>query len=133
MTIAKRLIPFLLLALSGCAGMSADVPRTYIVFFNFNAVTLSADAQTVVQQAAAAAKSLKPKQIVLAGYSGRGEDARTAAPVAEKRFVAVETALTADGIDAALLSRVTVMDEVPLPATAARRVEIRLIDDTPAK
>jgi outer membrane protein OmpA-like peptidoglycan-associated protein len=106
--------------------MREDVPRTYIVFFNYNAVELSPDARTVVHQAALSAKKLKGGRIELAGYTGREEDARTAAPLADKRFGAVEAALAAEGIDPATLSRVSVIDEVPLPATAVRRIEIRL-------
>jgi hypothetical protein len=120
--------------LAGCGGgggglFSRAAPNDkFIAFFNFDSVQLSPEARAVVHEAADAAKARKPMRIELAGYTGREEDARTDDRVAAQRFMAVEEALVAEGIDRMLFRRAALVDPVPLPATAVRRIEIRLLD-----
>ena len=120
------LISFMSLVLAACAGMGDRTPPpAYIVFFTFDSATLSDAAQSVVKQAADDAKRVKPMRIQLAGFTGNEPDARTAEPLAQARFSAVETALVSAGIDKAIITRTTLNDPGPLPDTAVRRIEIR--------
>jgi outer membrane protein OmpA-like peptidoglycan-associated protein len=117
--------------LAACAGGGIfgprETPDKFIAFFNFDSVMLSPEARAVVHQAAVAAKTMHAMHIELAGFTGREEEARTDDRVAAQRFAAIEEALVAEGVDRALLKRVALVDTVPLPATAVRRIEIRLM------
>ena len=103
--------------------------RNYIVFFAYDTATLTPDARDIVVQAAANVKAVKPVRIDLGGYLGQGPTARTDSALTERRFAAVEDTLAAEGINRRLFAHVPLMDDVPLPATAVRRIEIRLIED----
>jgi outer membrane protein OmpA-like peptidoglycan-associated protein len=118
----------LVLLLGACATQQpAAIPEQYLVFFNFDSAALTDETRTVVRNAAANAKVVKPARIEIAGYTGQGADARTADQLATQRFVVVENALVAEGIDRTLLTRTSIVDPIPLPAQAVRRVEIRFI------
>jgi outer membrane protein OmpA-like peptidoglycan-associated protein len=123
------LVIALTMLLAACAGGGKPAlgERPFIAFFNFDSVTLTPEARAVVHQAATAAKTLHPKRIELAGYTGREEEARTDDRVAAQRFTAIEDALVAEGLDRTLFARTAIVDPVPLPATAVRRIEIRLL------
>ena len=47
--------------------------------------------------------------------------------LATQRFTVVEDALVAEGIERAMLTRAALVDPIPLPANAVRRVEIRFV------
>jgi OmpA-OmpF porin, OOP family len=102
--------------------------RSYVVFFGYNATALTPIARDIVVQAATNAKAVKPARIDLGGYIGQGPTARTDSALTQRRFAAVEELLVAEGIDPKLFAHVPLVDEVPLPATAVRRVEIHLVE-----
>lgn len=124
--LGRGLLLACLLAFTGCTTLSDTPPVAYIVFFTYDSGVLSADAHKVVDEAAAAAKASNPASIEIAGFSGKEPAPRADDELAAQRFLAVEDALVADGIDRALFARKTLVDTVVLPATALRRVEIRL-------
>jgi outer membrane protein OmpA-like peptidoglycan-associated protein len=116
------------LVLSACATARNET-RTYIVFFAYDTAALTPEARNIVVQAAANAKAVKAVRIDLGGYVGQGPTARTDGALTARRFATVEDTLAAQGVDRRLFARVPLMDEVQLPATAVRRIEIRLIAD----
>lgn len=123
-----RIAVLLALCLGACALVHPNRPANYVVFFRYDSAELNSAGRQIVDQAAAAAKSMPATRIELAGYL----DSATAAPasrhLSEPRFKAVEQALVADGIDPKLLVRAQLADtESALPGTADRRIEIWLI------
>ncbi|HEY1288723.1 MAG TPA: hypothetical protein VGF58_10400 [Burkholderiales bacterium] len=105
----------------------APEPNKYVVFFPPTVTSLTPEAREIVVRAATHAKEMNPAYVQLAGYIGDGPTARTDKGLTERRYAAVEEALSAQGLDPKLYLRVPLADEVPLPATAVRRVEIYLI------
>ena len=105
-----------------------EIPRQYIVFFNYDSIELSPEATEVIEHAATGAGTLTAVRLELAGYTGTEIDARTNADLAEQRFVVVEEALMARGVDRNRMSRASLADEIPLPAVAVRRIEIRFME-----
>jgi len=121
------------LALSGCETApnetrNSSEARTYIVFFAYDSAALTPDARDIVLRAAAGAKAAQPARIELGGYIGQGPTARTDSALTARRFAAVEDTLAAEGIDRKLFAQMPLVDEIPLPATAVRRIEIHLIE-----
>jgi outer membrane protein OmpA-like peptidoglycan-associated protein len=119
-----------ILAFAACATESVPTlpePNKYVVFFPAGATSLTPEAREIVLKAAGHAKEMNPAYVQLAGYIGNGPTARTDRGLTERRYAAVEEALTAQGIDPKVFLRVPLVDETPLPATAVRRVEIYLI------
>ena len=118
-------------ALASCAtapeSPKAPEPNKYVVFFPPTVTSLTSEAREIVVKAAAHAKEINPAYVQLAGYIGDGPTARTDKGLTERRYAAVEEVLSAQGVDPKLYLRVPLADEVPLPATAVRRVEIYLI------
>jgi outer membrane protein OmpA-like peptidoglycan-associated protein len=135
--IRKLLLSACLLALAGCSTMrslhlapdrAADRAPVYIVFFHYDAAVLTPDARRIVDAAAASVRDTKPAVVELAGYAETSA-MPGARHLADPRFNAVTDALIADGVDPRLLARVPLTDsEASLPATADRRVEIRLLE-----
>lgn len=104
----------------------SDAP-VFVVFFHFDRADLSPIARQIVDQAARSALATKPAAVDIAGYTDvpNAPDGRR---LAELRFKSVEGALIADGVGRELLARTSLADtEASLPATADRRVEIRLV------
>lgn len=123
-----RAVAFFALALNACSLLHPTRPPNYIAFFRYDSAELTPTARQIVDQAAAAAKSMPATKIEIAGYL----DSAAAAPenrrLSEPRFKVVEQALIVDGIDPRLLVRVQLADsEAALPATGDRRIEIWLI------
>jgi len=120
-----------ILALAACETMKPapkpEEPSKYVVFFPPSATSLTPEGREIVAKAAAHAKEMNPAYVQLAGYIGDGPTARTDKGLTERRYAAVEEAMTAQGLDPKLYLRVPLVDEIPLPATAVRRVEIYLI------
>nr|TFG51449.1 MAG: hypothetical protein E4H34_06225 [Hyphomicrobiales bacterium] len=145
MRIFGALLLAAMLPLGGCAGVatsdtgtsgletgsepppaSAELPLNYIVFFDFGSAELDETARGVIAQAIAAATQHRPVMIAIAGFSGERPNARTSAQMANQRYAVVTNALAAGGIDSTLFTRVELMDEPNLDATAVRRIEIHL-------
>jgi outer membrane protein OmpA-like peptidoglycan-associated protein len=105
----------------------------YIVFFDFDRATLTAQAVTTIQQAAAAAKSGNRTRIGVTGHADRsGTDAYNMA-LSLRRANAVKDQLVREGIPAAGITVVGRGESQPLVPTADgvrepqnRRVEIVL-------
>lgn len=117
-------------ALAACemtAPAPAPEPNKYVVFFPPTVTSLTPEALEIAVRAAAHAKEMNPAYVQLAGYIGDGPTARTDKGLTERRYAAVEEAMTAQGVDPKVFLRVPLVDETPLPATAVRRVEIYLI------
>ncbi len=116
-----------LMFLAGCASL-APTTHTYIIFFNAKSVELSPDAKEVVNLAAAAIRDTHPALVVIAGEPNTviapGYDPK----LAEPRFIAVEQALVAAGVDPNTMARAELTDlEAKVGATGDRRVEIRIV------
>lgn len=125
-----RFVPAVVMALMFLAGCASIAPAAhkYIVFFNAKSVELSPDAKEVVNLAAAAIRDTHPALVVVAGepntVTAPGYDPR----LAEPRFMAVEQALAAAGVDSNTMARAELTDlEAKVGATGDRRVEIRLL------
>jgi hypothetical protein len=105
----------------------------YIVFFDFDRATLTAQAMTTIKQAAAAAKAGNKTRIGVTGHTDRsGSDAYNMA-LSLRRANAVKDALVREGIPAAGITVVGRGESQPLVPTADgvrepqnRRVEIVL-------
>jgi outer membrane protein OmpA-like peptidoglycan-associated protein len=108
-------------------------PAQYIVFFDFDRSTLTAQALTTIKQAAAAAKSGNKTRIGVTGHADRaGSDAYNMA-LSLRRANAVKDALVREGIPATGITVVGRGESQPLVPTADgvrepqnRRVEIVL-------
>jgi len=108
-------------------------PAQYIVFFDFDRATLTAQALTTIKQAAAAAKSGNRTRIGVTGHADRaGSDAYNMA-LSLRRANAVKDALVREGIPATGIVVVGRGESQPLVPTADgvrepqnRRVEIVL-------
>jgi outer membrane protein OmpA-like peptidoglycan-associated protein len=111
----------------------APTTAQYIVFFDFDRATLTAQAMTTIKQAAAAAKAGNKTRIGVTGHADRaGSDAYNMA-LSLRRANAVKDALVREGIPAAGITVVGKGESQPLVPTADgvrepqnRRVEIVL-------
>jgi len=134
MTIARKFGLLLLCAFAlGACETPAPAPKPpepnkYVVFFPPSVTSLTPEAREIALKAAKHAKEINPAYIQLAGYIGDGPTARTDKGLTERRYAAVAEVLTTAGLDPKLFLRVPLVDEIPLPATAVRRVEIYLIE-----
>jgi outer membrane protein OmpA-like peptidoglycan-associated protein len=113
--------------LAACTTARQPAPQQFIAFFNYNSAAIAPEVQPVIKEAAEAIKKAKPASVQVAGYTGNERDPRTNDDLAAQRFLNVENALVAEGVPRTLLTRVSLNDPIPLPATAVRRIEIRLV------
>ena len=129
MPIAVRNLCFAIAVVFAAAGCTTgrEQPQMFTLFFNYNSAAIAPEAQPVVREAAELIKRTRPASVQVAGYTGNEEVARTDDELAAQRFTNVENALVAEGVPRDLLARVSLNDPVPLPATAVRRIEIRLV------
>ncbi len=127
MTLLRVVLIAGLLPLGGCAIFRGveDLPENYIVFFAYDSAELDDAARAVVEQAADDATRFDPVTITIAGNVADNPAAAVSAEMSERRFVAVEEALVAEGVDAGLFARAVLSEEPALPADAIRRIEIR--------
>jgi outer membrane protein OmpA-like peptidoglycan-associated protein len=105
----------------------------YIVFFDFDRSNITADAQRVINDAAAAAKSGNKSRIQLTGHTDRSGSDQYNMALSLRRGEAVKQALIAQGIPANAISIIGRGESQPLVPTADgvrepqnRRVEIVL-------
>jgi OmpA family protein len=94
--LSRFAIPALLATLTACAHL--DQPRSYMVYFDTDSVTLTPDGQRIVTTIAATAHDLSPAKIVVAGRAD-GSTAHDAA-LADQRATAVTQALVQQGVPA---------------------------------
>jgi OOP family OmpA-OmpF porin len=118
----------LLLGLPACAARVAPVaPKTYLVFFHYDAADLTPEARQIVDQAAADIKTRKPSTVTIAGFTDKEGTQDYNKRLSERRIVAVEQALTGDGIDPKTFLRIPLGEsEAMVGGTGDRRIEIRL-------
>jgi outer membrane protein OmpA-like peptidoglycan-associated protein len=91
-----RLLSFILVATALVIGGASGQSRTFIVFFGTGEDRLSAEAEKVVDEVAAAAKEARGSTLVVAGY-GDDDQARDK-DLAERRAASVVRALSAAGV-----------------------------------
>ena len=106
-------------------------PRVFIVFFDWDKDTITAEGHQIIAQAAAAYKSGAPVQIQVTGYTDRSGSAGYNQRLSERRANNVAKALAAQGVPPAQMvvsgrgendNRVPTADGVREPQN--RRVEI---------
>jgi outer membrane protein OmpA-like peptidoglycan-associated protein len=107
--------------------------RNYLVFFDFDRSNITADAQRVIEQAAAAAKSGNTSRVQLTGHTDRSGSEAYNLALSMRRGEAVKQALVRLGIPAASIAVIGRGESQPLVPTADgvrepqnRRVEIML-------
>jgi outer membrane protein OmpA-like peptidoglycan-associated protein len=76
----------------------AEPPREFIVFFGFNKSNLTADAQKVVAEAAAAATQLNADQVVVVGHADTVGSPRYNMELSERRAETVKSELVRQGV-----------------------------------
>jgi outer membrane protein OmpA-like peptidoglycan-associated protein len=117
-----------LICLAGCVS-PAQPPRTFIVFFNAESAELTPTAKDIIARVSAAIVNTHPARVTIAGepntVTAPGYDPK----LAEPRFIAIEQALIAAGVDSKIMERGALTDlEAKVGATGDRRVEIRLFN-----
>ena len=107
--------------------------RSYLVFFDWNAATVTAEAATLITEAAMAAKQTAVTRIELTGHADRSGGSAYNQKLSEKRAVAVKNALVHLGLQGNQITVVGKGEALPLVPTADglrepqnRRVEIVL-------
>ena len=114
----------LALSLSGCSLFRGMPPQDFFVlFFNPGTSQLAPEAQQIIRQAAANARSVRAKQIVIAIPANTPGGMQ----LVEGRRTAVENILSAAGTDPKLYSRVPLVPTGAAPQVAVDRAEIRLV------
>jgi hypothetical protein len=116
----------MLLALAGCAvlrGPPAPAPDFFVVFFVPGTTQLAPEAQQIVRQAAAIARSQKASKIQV----GVPPDTPGGVQLVEGRLTAIENILSASGVDSKLYARTPLMSAGPDLPGAVNRAEIRLV------
>ena len=115
------------------APAAPELARSYLVFFDWNAATVTTEAATIITEAATAARQLAVTRIEVTGHADRSGTPAYNQKLSEKRGAAVKAALVHLGV---LESQITVVgkgETSPLVPTADgvreppnRRVEIVL-------
>ncbi|MDF3073782.1 MAG: outer membrane protein and related peptidoglycan-associated protein [Alphaproteobacteria bacterium] len=107
--------------------------KNYLVFFDFDRSNITADAQRVIEEAAAAAKAGNVARVQLTGHTDRSGSDQYNLALGTRRGEAVKQALIRLGIPAASIAVISRGESQPLVPTADgvrepqnRRVEIML-------
>ena len=110
------------LILAGCQS-TANLPATFIIFFQSGSTALTADAQASIVRAADAARASGATRVTIASGVAQGDNLR----LAEPRYQEVQRALIARGVAAGSIARSSLPDAgVNTGPTADTRVEIIL-------
>lgn len=111
----------------------AAPPREFIVFFGHNKSNLTAEAQEVIRQAAAAAKQFGSATITVVGHADRSGTPKYNQGLSQRRATTVKGALVAEGIAGGSISTSAKGESDPLVPTddgvrepQNRRVHINL-------
>ncbi|HEX3430379.1 MAG TPA: hypothetical protein VHT03_05785 [Rhizomicrobium sp.] len=119
--------------LAGCSVFRSlsGAPPAYVVFFDDRNVTLTADARTIVDDAAAEAKKNPVEYVQITGPSTKAA-AGYDPSLAEARMRIVEQTLISDGVPAERQFRTEpTLDTLANDKTGRQRVEIRIVDVKP--
>ena len=107
--------------------------KNFLVFFDFDRSNITADAQRVIEEAAAAAKAGNVSRIQLTGHTDRSGSDQYNLALGTRRGEAVKQALVRLGIPANSIAVISRGESQPLVPTADgvrepqnRRVEIML-------
>ncbi|MFM9863227.1 MAG: OmpA family protein, partial [Micropepsaceae bacterium] len=108
-------------------------PREFIVFFGHNKSNLTAEAQEVIRQAAAAAKQFGSATLTVIGHADRSGSPKYNQGLSQRRAGTVKGALVAEGIPGGSISTSAKGESDPMVPTADgvrepqnRRVHINL-------
>ncbi|NOT41830.1 MAG: OmpA family protein [Alphaproteobacteria bacterium] len=111
----------------------AAPPREFIVFFGHNKSNLTAEAQEVIRQAAAAAKQFGSATLTVIGHADRSGSPKYNQGLSQRRAGTVKGALVAEGIPGGSISTSAKGESDPMVPTADgvrepqnRRVHINL-------
>ena len=109
----------------------AEIPRRFIVFFDWNSAALTAEARTIIRNAANAARQGNIVRIELTGHADRSGPDRYNMGLSQRRAVAVRDELVRNGVAAGGIATAARGESQPLVPTADgvrepqnRRVEI---------
>ena len=78
-------------------------PQTFVVYFEWDSTALSADANRVIDQAAAYAKQGNPTRILVVGHADTSGSAQYNEGLSARRARVVADALVADGVNSGVL------------------------------
>ncbi len=111
----------------------AAPPREFIVFFGHNKSNLTAEAQEVIRQAAAAAKQFGSATVTVVGHADRSGSPKYNQGLSQRRANTVKGALVAEGIEGGKITTSAKGESDPMVPTADgvrepqnRRVHINL-------
>ena len=111
------------------------IGSTYIVFFDWDSSTLSAQGLNTIKQVTAAFKANPGARISVSGYTDTATDEKTALALTARRASAVRDALVRDGVPSESISAQGYGSQKPLVPTGPgvrepqnRRVEITLME-----
>ncbi len=96
----------------------AAPPREFIVFFGHNKSNLTAEAQEVIRQAAAAAKQFGAATLTVIGHADRSGSPKYNQGLSQRRANTVKGALVAEGIPGGSISTSAKGESEPLVPTA---------------
>jgi outer membrane protein OmpA-like peptidoglycan-associated protein len=114
-----------LTALAACSGSSLQQPRSYVVYFDNDSATITADGQRVIGTIVTGIKDVSPSKVVISGRA----DGSTAhdATLADQRAVAVMQALTQQGVAASKLEKQADAPPSGVTGVAAHQVAVTLL------
>jgi outer membrane protein OmpA-like peptidoglycan-associated protein len=114
----------MLTLLAACSLAQDHYSSTYIVFFPKGSSEVTSDAHTIIAQAVSAIKAIHPATVAIASGVATGDNLR----LAEPRYQAIQQALIAGGVPAALIAQSSLPDtKLDVGATGDTRVEILLV------
>ena len=94
--------------LVGCSGQpqqpeakTATRPTPFVIFFGTDDASLNSAAQQLIAEIATASRSQRPRRIIVTGYGDL--EGSAGAPLGHQRALTVMQALTAAGVDSAIM------------------------------
>ena len=123
MTLSRITVFILVATLGACAHL--DQPRNYLVYFDTDSATLTADGQRIVTTIVSTAHDVSPSKILVSGRA----DGSTAhdATLADQRATTVMQALTQQGVPADKLEKQPDAPPSGLTGVAAHEVVVTLL------
>ena len=114
----------MLTLLAACSLAQNHYSSTFIVFFHKGSSEVTSEARSVIDQAVSAIKAVHPATVAIASGVATGDNLR----LAEPRYQAIQHALVAAGVPAALIAQSSLPDaKLDVGATGDTRVEILLV------